>query len=71
MEKFQWEPCLWVGRQYIGAYLWLCISKIDEKQNNNYSRGKDLVIVCYLVLLHDFSRFLNLIIITTQLKVEA
>ena len=46
------------------ANLWLYILKIDRKQN---SGGKELVIVCHLGLLHDISRFLNLIIITTQL----
>ena len=42
------------------------ILKIDEKQN---SGGEELVIECLLGLLHDFSRFLSVIIITTQLKV--
>ena len=52
-----------MNRLSIEAYLWLYILKIDGKQN---SGGKELVIECHLGLLHDFSRFLYLIIITTQ-----
>ena len=55
-----------MSRYTLGAYLLLCILKIDGKQN---SGGKELVEhcnLCHLGLLHDFSRFLNLIIITTQ-----